>query len=332
MQTIIYTNLTEFEALSHEWDNFLARTAAPIFMQLAYQRVWWQYLGQGELLLITIRDENSQLVGAAPLFKTSNPAGQIQLALVGCMAVSDYLDVLVDPNYIAPVYQALLDYLSESVTWDKLYLCSLPHHSPTHTRLAETMQARGWQVTRTQQDVCPVLTLADSWDNYLAGIDKKQRHEIRRKIGKLERAAPIRWYVIDSVADLHEAMTAFITLHQLSAQDKEEFWNESLIQFFKALAQEMAQAGWLKLYFLDIDGIKAAAMLCFDYANQFFLYNSGYDPKYFNLSPGNVLTAYTIQEAIRLGRSRYDFMRGDEIYKFRFGAQAEPLYDLEILR
>jgi CelD/BcsL family acetyltransferase involved in cellulose biosynthesis len=60
------------------------------------------------------------------------------------------------------------------------------------------------------------------------------------------------------------------------------------------------------------------------------LYNSGYDPQFFPLSPGNVLTAYTIQDAIRLGRARYDFLRGDEIYKFRFGAQPEPVYDLEI--
>jgi CelD/BcsL family acetyltransferase involved in cellulose biosynthesis len=74
-------------------------------------------------------------------------------------------------------------------------------------------------------------------------------------------------------------------------------------------------------------------MLCFDYNNEFLLYNSGFDPEQFaHLSPGNVLTAYTIQDAIRLGRSRYDFLRGDEIYKFRFGAVAEPVCDLEVYR
>ena len=78
---------------------------------------------------------------------------------------------------------------------------------------------------------------------------------------------------------------------------------------------------------------KAAAMLGFDYNNEFLLYNSGYDPSQFaNLSPGNVLTSYTIQHAIELGRSRYDFLRGAEVYKFRFGAEAEPVYDLDICR
>jgi CelD/BcsL family acetyltransferase involved in cellulose biosynthesis len=97
------------------------------------------------------------------------------------------------------------------------------------------------------------------------------------------------------------------------------------------MAVEMAQAGWIKLYFIELNGIKAASMLCFDFNNEFLLYNSGYDPDQFaNLSPGNVLTSYTIQEAIRLGRRRYDFLRGDEVYKFRFGAEAEPVYDLSI--
>ncbi len=128
-------------------------------------------------------------------------------------------------------------------------------------------------------------------------------------------------------------MDAFITLHQKSTRDKEDFWNESLIQFFKALAVELAQLGWLKLYFIEVNGVKAAAMLGFDYNNEFLLYNSGFDPEQFaQLSPGNVLTAYTIQDAIRLGRSRYDFLRGDEVYKFRFGAVAEPVFDMEVTR
>jgi CelD/BcsL family acetyltransferase involved in cellulose biosynthesis len=106
-----------------------------------------------------------------------------------------------------------------------------------------------------------------------------------------------------------------------------------MISFFKAVVVELAQAGWLKLFFIEINGIKAAALLCFDYSNEFLVYNSGYDPEQFaDLSPGNVLVSYSIQEAIRLGRRRYDFLRGDEVYKFRFGAEAEPVYDLHITR
>jgi CelD/BcsL family acetyltransferase involved in cellulose biosynthesis len=304
-------------------------------MRYSYQRTWWQHLGNDDLVLIVVRNEANQLVGLAPLYGTTNAAGQRELSFVGCVDVSDYLDLLIDKDYVEAVHQALLDCLGSPTgpAWDTLYLCSLPHNSITHTHLAEAATARGWQATVKEQDVCPVITLADSWDNYLEKINKKQRHEIRRKIRKIERETETRWYVIDSEVGLAEAVDIFIDLHQKSTQDKEEFWSDALIRFFKAVTLELARVGWLKLYFIEVNGSKAAAMLCFDYNNEFLLYNSGYDPEQFaHMSPGNVLTAYTIQDAIRLGRRRYDFLRGDEVYKFRFGAKAEPVYDLSINR
>lgn len=336
MQTTVYTDATIFEMLAPEWDDLLARSVnAPFFMRHAYQRIWWQCLGNDDLVVITVRNESGELVGLAPLYGSTNAAGQRELSFVGCVDISDYLDLLVDRDYVAAVHQALLDCLAGSAgpAWDKLYLCSLSHDSVTHTGLAETVRGRSWQATVQQQEVCPVITLPESWDDYLAGLDKKQRHEIRRKIGKIEREAETRWVVIASEAGLAEAMERFIQLHQKSAQAKEDFWSDELIRFFKTVALEIARAGWLKLFFIEVNGVEAAAMLCFDYNNEFLLYNSGYDPEQFaSLSPGNVLTAYTIQEAIRLGRSRYDFLRGDEIYKFRFGAVAEPVYDLSITK
>jgi CelD/BcsL family acetyltransferase involved in cellulose biosynthesis len=301
-------------------------------MRYIYQRTWWQYLGNDDLVLIAIHTDGGRLVGLAPLYGGVNRAGQRELSFVGCVDVSDYLDLLVDRDYIEPVYQALLDGLG-SVAWDKLYLCSLPHNSITHDRLADAVREYGWKAEVSQQDVCPVITLPGDWQDYLAGLDKKQRHEIRRKTRKIEAEAQTRWYVVDSVDGLDEAVEAFIELHQKSTRDKEDFWTDGLIQFFTALAVELAKVGWLKLYFIEVNGVRAAAMLCFDYNNEFLLYNSGFDPEQFaHLSPGNVLTAYTIQDAIRLGRSRSDFLRGDEIYKFRFGAVAEPVCDLEVYR
>ncbi|MCQ3980436.1 MAG: hypothetical protein DPW09_44060, partial [Anaerolineae bacterium] len=315
MQTTIYTHASDIEQLAQDWDNLLVRSVnAPFFMRYIYQRTWWQYLGNDDLVLIAIRTDEGRLVGLAPLYGGTNGAGQRELSFVGCVDVSDYLDLLVDRDCVEPVYEALLDCLAtDQVAWDKLYLCSLPHNSITHTRLAETVRARGWHADVRQQDVCPVITLPGDWESYLATIDKKQRHEIRRKIRKIETEAQTRWYAIDSLEGLDAAMNAFIELHQKSTRDKEDFWNDALIRFFKAMALELAEIGWLKLYFIEVNGVRAASMLCFDYNNEFLLYNSGFDPDQFAyLSPGNVLTAYTIQDAIRLGRSCYDFLRGDE--------------------
>jgi CelD/BcsL family acetyltransferase involved in cellulose biosynthesis len=333
MQTEIYTDANGFELLASEWDDLLERSEeAPFFMRHAYQKIWWKHLGNDDLLLIAVRTDDGKLVGLAPLYAKENSIGLRELSFVGCVDVSDYLDLLVDRDYVEQVYAAFIDALErESARWDGLYLCSLPQRSITHTRFVEAAQARGWHVEKSQQDVCPVITLPATWDDYLTGIDKKQRHEIRRKIRKIEREATVNWYAVESTDGLDEAMQQFIDLHQKSTADKEDFWSDSLIAFFAEVSSVLAEAGWLKLYFIEVNDVKAAAMLCFDYNNEFLLYNSGYDPEQFgNLSPGNVLTSYTIQHAIELGRTRYDFLRGDEVYKFRFGAVAEPVYDLRI--
>jgi CelD/BcsL family acetyltransferase involved in cellulose biosynthesis len=92
--------------------------------------------------------------------------------------------------------------------------------------------------------------------------------------------------------------------------------------FFFDVAQVLQAQGWLQLAFVEMDGEKAATLLNFDYGDCILVYNSGYDPAQFrHLSPGIVVTARSIEQAIALGRDKFDFLRGDEVYKYRFGAK-----------
>jgi CelD/BcsL family acetyltransferase involved in cellulose biosynthesis len=257
------------------------------------------------------------------------------LRQVGCVEVSDYLDIIAAAGREGQVYQALLDYLAgpQAPDWDCLCLCNLPQGSPALTLLKELAQARGYRARVEFEDVCPVIQLPAGWDEYLETLDKKQRHEIRRKIRRAEGAAALDWRVIGAADDLEEAMTDFISLHELSSSEKERFWDDSMKAFFKAIARVFMAAGWLQLSFLQIDGHRAAALLCFDYDDAILVYNSGYDPAlYAHLSPGIVLFACCIRQAISLGRRRFDFLQGDEDYKFRFGAQRTEVYQLQIER
>lgn len=332
MEITLYTDPAVFDDLADEWQDLMGRAVtAPIFMTPDYQKVWWQHLGEGCLRILAVREPGShRLVGLASLLLDAG-----WLKFVGCVDVSDYLDFLVDADYRAPVYEAVAHYLADEMAaeWQTAYFCSLSARlSPTLTLLAELARARGWTAEVTPEDVCPVITLPASWEDYLGGVDKKQRHEIRRKLRKAETEAQTRWYVIDSPDTLTEAaIDTFIALHRKSAPDKDSFWSPPMIEFFRALIRQMAQKGWLKLYFVDINGVPASALLCFDYQNEILVYNSGFDMEQFaQFSPGNIIVSYSIQHAIELGRARYDFLRGDEIYKFRFGAVAEEVCGLKL--
>jgi CelD/BcsL family acetyltransferase involved in cellulose biosynthesis len=270
-------------------------------------------------------------VGLAPLFVDNHT-----LYFVGGVDVSDYLDFPVDREYRPQVYEAIVNYLATDLAseWQTAYFCSLACQSYTPEIMVGLAQSRGWKVYTEVEEVCPVITLPDRWDIYLNGITKKQRHEIRRKLRKAENSVQTRWYVINSSNDLtDEAIETFIDLHQKSTPDKKGFWNRAMLNFFRSLIKKIAALGWLKLYFLEIDGQPASALLCFDYQNEILLYNSGFDGRRFgNLSPGIVLISYSIQHAINLGRIRYDFLRGNEGYKFRFGAVTEDVFGVKIVK
>ena len=334
MHVELLTNASVFDQLAGEWDNLLARSLVPsIFLTHRWQSIWWRCLGNGNLLMITVRDQSSRLVGIAPLFCSEESSECV--SFIGCVDVSDYLDFIVDRSCAETVYHAIWEFLccSEMSAWEVLNLCNIPARSPTCEQMAALARTAGFASSVIQESVCPVITLPDSWDSYLASLDKKQRHEIRRKLRRAEETARVRWYVLERPEEVTAYVEPFIELHQKSTAEKRDFWDEKMIEFFRAISQSFAEAGWLKLYFIEFNGERAAAFMCFDYRNEILVYNSGYDPTRFAwLSPGIVLNARIIEHAIQLGRRRLDFLRGDEEYKFRFGAVPEPVYRLRIER
>ena len=109
---------------------------------------------------------------------------------------------------------------------------------------------------------------------------------------------------------------------QLMAQDvnKRQFLKPAMREHMRAVMRRAFDNGYLWLAFLTVDGANAAAALNFDYKNKLWGYNSGVNREFMELSPGWVLLAHQIQWASEHGRSEFDFMRGDEEYKYRFGA------------
>jgi CelD/BcsL family acetyltransferase involved in cellulose biosynthesis len=314
-----------FWALKPEWNDLLRRSYYDnLFLTWEWQSAWWRHLGEGDLLLLGLRGgEDGRLVGIAPLFRAEDGDGRSVLSLVGCRDVSDYLDLIIERGQEETVYGTLLDYLqNEASDWDVVDLCNIPQASPAPDGLRALAESRGFQTLLEVEDVCPIIALPATWDEYLMSLDKKQRHEVRRKLRKADGAADTRFIIVGSDHDLEAEMQSFIDLHQKSTPEKDQFMEPRMQGFFLEVGRELQARGWLQLVFVEMDGLRAASLLNFDYGDSILVYNSGYDPRRFShLSPGIVVTARSIEHAITMGRKKFDFLRGDEVYKYRFGAQ-----------
>jgi CelD/BcsL family acetyltransferase involved in cellulose biosynthesis len=332
MNIDVYTDASAFDKLKPEWNDLLHRSVSDtLFLTWEWQSTWWQHLGTGELRIVALRGEDGMLLGLAPLFEEKTPAGP-SLSLVGCIDVSDYLDLIVDRDHADQVYEAFLNAVTApDFAWGGgLHLCTVPESSPTNDRLAALAQARGLTVTRQLHDVCPVIDLPASWDAYLETLGKKDRHEVRRKLRRVEETNH-RWYAVDDTMSMEQAIADFVDLHRKSRPDKHLFMDARMQGFFLDVARRLQPNGWLELDFLEIDGVRAATVLNFVYQDQVLVYNSGYDPiKYGQYSPGVVLFACSIRDAIANRRRRYDFLRGNEEYKYRFGARDTQVFEVHI--
>lgn len=320
----VHSGANAFAVLRPEWNSLLARSAFnSIFLTWEWQTAWWDCLGTGEVIIVAFRAMSGDLVGIAPLFCVQTEAGP-QLQLVGCADVADYLDIIIAAGFEVEVYTAFLRFLTgpEAPAWHSVHLCNLHESSLSHRLLPESAGAVGLLAAVAAVDVAPYLVLPATFDAYLESLDKKQRHELRRKLGKIEReTSSWRCFTAPEQEDRVEWVNRFIDLHRLASAGKSEFMTDQMSAFFQRLGRDLAAAGWLQLAFIEIEGQLAATLFNFDYDGRIWVYNSGFDPQAFPaLSPGIVLNARLIEHAILSGHRVYDFLRGDEVYKYRFGA------------
>jgi len=324
-------DLDAWSRLESEWNALLSRSAANYpFLRYEYQRAWWEHLGGGEWpsgeLRIAVWREDGALRGIAPLFR-SEREGERRWYFIGSVEISDYLDVIVETEHHSAFCKAVLDALGSlpATEFRVLDLFNLRAASPTVSLLETDASRRGWKVDRQSLQICPVLALPGSWEDYLAALDKKDRHEIRRKLRRgMGADDPLELTVAGS-----GAIEEFFRL-MASDSNKAGFLTPAMRDQFRSIARSMEAAGLLQLAFLQTQGRNVAAFFNFDYGNRIWVYNSGMDPQYASSSPGWILLALLVRRAIEQGREAFDFMRGSESYKFQWGGVGEEIHRMTI--
>ncbi|MBC8505925.1 MAG: GNAT family N-acetyltransferase [Anaerolineales bacterium] len=327
MQIEILRTLSELENIADEWNQLLEKSANNVpFLRHEYLTTWWGTLGggewqSGELYIVLARNETGELIGIAPLFLTKNLAGQDALMFLGSIEISDYLDLIVAEEVLLEFVEGLLEHLTspDAPPWEVLDWYNLLDDSPTLPTLEAGAKKLGLNYSLEKLQPSPRISLASDWEEYLLGIQGKQRREIRRKVRRAEGFyVPVEWYTVEDEDKLDDEIDAFLDL-MAHDSEKDAFLTEVMRSQMRTSVHTAFREGWLQLSFLTVGDEKAAAYLNFDYANQIWVYNSGINFKFNELSPGWVLLAYLIEWAIDNGREYFDMMRGDEIYKYRFG-------------
>ncbi len=309
-----------FAAVERVWAA-MARDQAEVsvFLTPQWHASWWERFGGGlDLRLLVVGGEASPL-GIAPMCYADGT-----LSFLGGTDLVDYHDFVFGASDPARFFAEAARCI-DAEEWRTLDLTSIRETSPTLEHLPGLLRERGYRVSIEREDTAPGLALPASWDDYLARLTKKDRHELRRKLRRLERADGYR-LVLSEPGSLAADVGALIDLMRESHEEKRGFMAPEREAFFRGMALEMSEAGMLRLFSLEVNGQTASAAVCFDFMGRRLLYNSGYSVAMREYSAGLLLKALTIRHAIDEGLVYYDFLRGDEPYKYDLGAADVLLY------
>jgi CelD/BcsL family acetyltransferase involved in cellulose biosynthesis len=283
-------------------------------------RTVWRHLGgKGDPYLLRVADD-ANLVGIVPLCVEDDAA-----YFLGNPDVCDYQDIITVPGQGVRVMGAAIRHLTAQGV-RKLDLGTLHPNAVALQALSKLSSDGAITLQLSEDDVTYEMDLPSHWEDYLMQLSGKQRHEVRRKIRRLQVNGPYAYQLTDENGGLEAGTDTFLKLFHLNREDKAAFMDQIMSDYFRDLIQNLADHGMLRLYRLKVEDIDAAAVLCFDYNGVRYLYNSGYDAQYHGLSVGILSKVFSIQTGIEAGCRRYDFLKGSEVYKKRIGGVQTPLY------
>jgi CelD/BcsL family acetyltransferase involved in cellulose biosynthesis len=308
-----------FDSIYSEWKKLQANSpASSAFSSPEWSKIWWQQFNSESRLHLGAVRYQGKAVGIAPLLVRDNTA-----YFIGSGDVCDYLDFVVEPGNEEEFFGALLDNLKAKGIL-RLELSPLRPDSTVLTSLVKIAPRQAWQISCSQEDVSVELVLSATWEAYLQSLSGKQRHELKRKLRRLDEEGELSYR--HSTDANRDDIDIFLRLFRDSRQDKAAFLTPQMESFFRAAANAMAEQGWLRLDILELDRKTVAATMCFDYKDTVYLYNSGYEPDYGWLSVGVISKALCIKDSIDRNKKRFDFLKGGEAYKYHLGGQELPLY------
>ena len=311
----------ELASLETPWREILpASGPKAVFCSPLWLKTWWGEFADGrELVLLSVRD-GERLVGVAPLMREGE-----RLTLAGDTNVCDYMDVVACEGCEEGVLDAVLHAVSEE-PWSEIVLWGVPENSPTLTILPRLAAGLGYDAEIVQENVCPRVELPAAFDDYVERLDRRDRHELRRKLRRLYRSGDVFFHACRSAAEVESHLDDFLRQHAASRHEKALFMTERMARFFRNMALALADQNLVRLYCLEVNGVRTASVLCFDAGDELLLYNSGYDPDYSSLAVGLLSKALALEQAIEQGKRWFDFLRGAESYKYDLGGKDLAVY------
>jgi CelD/BcsL family acetyltransferase involved in cellulose biosynthesis len=327
-------------ALREEWRALFSASNVSPFLCWEWIAAWSQWLNHSRIPYLLCARDGKKLVGLAPLGVEDRslpglPVKTRRLSFLGeGFGGADYLDLLALPGRAQEAALAIFDHLAQRARFDILELDGLAADSPSLPLLAQRFGSEaGFRYHLTPRFVCPQVELNGDWT---ATLKRSRRADnFKRRLRQFRARNGFEYRIVTRPEESVAAFERFLKLHEAPWIDQggsEATGHESLRAFHRDVAQRLAEAGLLRFDELWVEGACCASIYGLDDGRRYCYYNSGYDPAWKHASPGLVLLGLSIEDAIKRGVKRYDFLRGTESYKFDWATATRETVSVLVAR
>lgn len=306
----------ELGRLAVEWDR-LAQEAGSPFLTHAWLRCWWNAFGDGEPQWLVLCDADGSLRAGALLRRTR--AG---LAAAANVHSGDWDGVARDEQARRELWEALA-----AIGAARVHLQAMPEHRAGARLACEALQRAGYRVLGVPGPFCPWLALPSSFQELLAGASSGLRQQVRKRQRGLEQEGGVAFRSVRGGPALDADLEAFLALEASGWKGRSHtaiVSQPSTERLYREFAHVAAQAGWLRLGILELDGVPIAASYDCVLAGNAYLLKTTFSEPHAPLSPGLVLLAEVLGSLIEEGARSYDFLGDADTYKTRWTAELRP--------
>jgi CelD/BcsL family acetyltransferase involved in cellulose biosynthesis len=318
---------SDWSRLEMEWHQLWRELPEPTpFQTFAWIAACQKAFGEKETRILIART-SERILGIFPFI------GDETIELIGG-SVSDYQDALVFPGYERSIMHAAVEHLLEQPhRWSNCVFKNVRAESA----LLYGDFGDGYSDQIESDEVCPVLGISGPSGlptSLPQTVPAHQRDKVRYYSRRAAKAAKVEFESV-TWENLDEFQEALFRLHRArwSVRGQTGVLNEQSIQtLHRAAAPGLHRKEILRMYAMRMDQKIVGVYLGFFSGQRALYYLSGFDPAAADFSPGMLLIAHAIEEAIREGATCFDFLRGAEPYKYAWGAHDTHTYCRKIVR
>mgnify|MGYP001812344867 CR=1 FL=1 len=319
----------EFTLLESEWDTFHAQTQIPSpFQSWDYLSVWWQVYGDkgydGKMFIA--RDDNGQIIGAAPLMITQKGAfagsrGKFRhLAFMGGAGelLGESLEIPALPGYEEFIGEAVADLILDTYNgqWDVAYFYLVPETSVSTHAMLKKLAEHGIATKATSSLASPCITIDGTWEEHMESRSTKFASRVRYIQSYATRRFDMKVHAVENASEFDCVINHMVRLSMARWGDEAQaFHTDAFTEFHRLFAPQFFSKGGVSCGTIELKGEIAGTAYNFVYDNKMWGYQAPWDMKYKAARAGNLLHIWSAKNACDLGLRELDTLPGDAGYK-----------------